>query len=132
MILFVDTGPLIAFNDPRDQHHADALRAFPILKQSRGVTSIAVLTELATRGARLVGAPPLRSFIQTLMNGPYLTVVEIGTDLFKQALALQVKYEDQGLSLTDCTSVLLMREARINTIFTFDQAFRRLGFRILP
>jgi predicted nucleic acid-binding protein len=62
------------------------------------------------------------------MTGGY----EIGRELFAHALDTLVKYEDQGLSFADCTSLLIMRAGRIRTIFTFERAFRRLGFRGVP
>ena len=132
MNLFVDAGAYIGLLDAADQHHAEAVEALKSLDASRLISSSFVFNEVATRGVRLVGAPTTARFLRGLWEREATHVVEIGRDLFLEGLAVQEKYEDQGLSLTDAVTVVLMRSARIKTIFTFDRAFRRLGFRVIP
>lgn len=132
MNLFVDAGAYIGLLDADDQHHADAAGALKTLGESRLFTSSFVLDEVATRGSQLVGVPTAARFVRGLWASAAVHVVEVGRDLFLEGLAVQEKYEDQGLSLTDAVSVVLMRSARIRTIFTFDRAFRRLGFQVIP
>jgi predicted nucleic acid-binding protein len=132
MNLFVDAGAYIGLLDAADQHHAEAVDTLKSLESSRLITSSFVLSEVATRGARLVGAPITARFLRGVWEREATHVVEVGRDLFLEGLAIQEKYEDQGLSLTDAVSVVLTRASRIRTIFTFDRAFRRLGFKVIP
>ena len=37
-----------------------------------------------------------------------------------------------GLSFTDCTSIVLMRRLHIDTVLTLDDDFRRQGFTMIP
>jgi predicted nucleic acid-binding protein len=39
------------------------------------------------------------------------------------------RYADQQVSYTDCISFRLMRDHRIDTVFTFDRHFELAGFR---
>jgi len=48
-----------------------------------------------------------------------------------EAVRFLRKYADQGVSVTDCTSFVLMRRHRIATAFTFDRHFARAGFRTI-
>jgi predicted nucleic acid-binding protein len=38
----------------------------------------------------------------------------------------------RSLSLVDCTSFEIMRQAGLDTAFTFDSHFRELGFKMIP
>ncbi len=132
MIVFVDSGAHLGLLDPQDQNHVEAAACFRRLEDRRLVTSTAVLAEVATRGARLVGARPVADYIRGVLSSPLYAVPEVGHAFFAEALDALAKYEDQGLSFTDCTTAILMRAGRIRTVFTFDRAFRRLGFQVVP
>jgi predicted nucleic acid-binding protein len=38
----------------------------------------------------------------------------------------------RSLSLVDCTSFEVMRQAGLDTVFTFDLHFREMGFKVIP
>ncbi|MGH2610604.1 MAG: type II toxin-antitoxin system VapC family toxin, partial [Tepidiformaceae bacterium] len=42
------------------------------------------------------------------------------------------RYHDQTLSMTDCTSAVVAREARADYVFGFDSDFSILGFDVRP
>jgi hypothetical protein len=132
MILFVDSSAHIARIDEGDQHYGAALGVLESLRATRLVTSTFILDEVATRGTALVGARATVKYIEGILSNPLYHVAEVTSDLLKEALQSLVKYEDQGLSFTDCATTVLMRAARIKTIFTFDNAFRNIGFQVVP
>jgi predicted nucleic acid-binding protein len=132
MNVFVDTGPFIAFDDPRDQHHANAVAGFSQLREDRLVTSLPVLTETATRCGRLLGSDKTATLLRLILSNKHYNVLDASRQVFIEALDLMVKYADPGLSLTDCTTIIIMRALRIRRIFTFDTAFRRVGFEVIP
>ena len=49
-----------------------------------------------------------------------------------EAISLFRKYTDQLLSITDCTSAILMNDYNIDPIFTFDGDFEVFGFETIP
>ena len=132
MICFVDSAAHLAILDPRDQHHGRTADFVRSLENPRLITSTFVLSEVVTRGTRLVGAWKTSSYLRMVLSNPAYRIVEIGLEVLAESLDALVKYADQKLSFTDCTSVLIMRGTRIKTIFTFDEAFRRLGFKMVP
>ena len=68
MNLFVDAGAYIGLLDAADQHHAEAVEALKSLDASRLISSSFVFNEVATRGARLVGAPTTARFLRGLWD----------------------------------------------------------------
>lgn len=132
MKLFVDSAAHIALLDPQDQHHDRAISFLPGLTRQKLLTSTFVLGEVATRGSRLVGAGRTAAYLRNVFSNPIYHVVDINRVLVEAALDVLVKYEDQRLSLTDCTSLLIMRTGRIRRIFTFDDGFRRIGLETVP
>jgi predicted nucleic acid-binding protein len=56
----------------------------------------------------------------------------IDSDRFERARQLFFQYRDKDFSLTDCTSFVVMREARLTHALTTDRHFRQLGFQVLP
>jgi predicted nucleic acid-binding protein len=132
MTVLVDSGPFIAMLDGRDEHHERALECLRGLEGERLLTSTFVLNEVATRGSALVGPRASAEFVRRVLASPLYVVFDVARDLLGHSLDVLVKYADQRLSLTDCTNLLLVRTARIRAIFTFDQAFRRIGMNVLP
>jgi predicted nucleic acid-binding protein len=132
MRVFVDSGPFIALLDRSDQHHKAARNTLARMGDARLLTSLFVLTEVASRGARLVGAAPTAAFVRKILSSPLFHVVDVGLQASGEALDALVKYEDQGLSFVDATNLVLMKAARTRRIFSFDQAFRKAGLDLLP
>lgn len=132
MSVFVDTGAHLATLDPNDQHHREAAAAWTRLKGIPLATSLPVLWEVASRGAQLVQASAPAAYVRNLLASPVWRTVDVSRELFDESLDAFVKYEDQGLSMTDASTVVIVRRARIRKIFTFDRAFRKLGFEVIP
>jgi predicted nucleic acid-binding protein len=132
MKLFVDSAAHLALLNRDDQHHAAAVAQLESLREARLVTSRFVLAEVLNRAVRDVGAKAATTYARGVLDRDSYSVLPAMEDVFDQALDLVVRYEDQALSFVDCTSIVIMRSSRIRTIFTFDRAFRRLGFEVVP
>jgi len=130
--VFVDAGAHLATLDPSDQHHREAAAAWASLKGVPLATSAPVLWEVALRGARLVQASVPAAYVRALLASPLWRTVDLSRELFDESLDALVKYEDQELSFTDASTVVIVRRARIRKIFTFDRAFKKLGFEVIP
>jgi predicted nucleic acid-binding protein len=132
MILFVNSAAHIALLDVSDQHHRPALDYLNGIQEGLFITSNLVLSEVAARGVRLVGAKPTATYLRAVLSNPAFHAMDVPGNSFGPAIEAMIKYEDQGLGFVDCTTVLIMQAARTRTIFTFDRAFRRLGFHVVP
>ncbi|MGC8641878.1 MAG: type II toxin-antitoxin system VapC family toxin [Isosphaeraceae bacterium] len=128
--VFADTFYFLAFLNPADRFHAEAIRltqalCFPY------VTTTAVLIELADAlcrpGARLV----VHRFLVTLAADPNVRVVDTSSAWYSRGLALFGQRADKGWSLTDCISFQVMHERGITDALTGDHHFEQAGFRAL-
>ncbi|MBI3920318.1 MAG: type II toxin-antitoxin system VapC family toxin [Armatimonadetes bacterium] len=137
MKCIVDTGAWIALLVEADQYHDIAVVHYEELIERRAhlLTSDFVLDETVTRiryDATHAAAVAFLDLIRQAETEGSLTVLEVNHDVIKEAEALFRKYEDQVLSFTDCTSVVLAKAARADEVFTFDHHFMMFGFIVVP
>ncbi len=130
---FVDTGYFVALLNRRDDLHSAAqklARQFATEKRAL-LTTDAVLVELANFFAR----SPLRalaiSSIQRLRPAPGWTIEYITPQRLARSIARYAAHPDKHWSLTDCASMEVMLEHRVNDVATPDHHFRQAGFRVL-
>jgi predicted nucleic acid-binding protein len=128
--LFADTVYWIALTNSFDQYHAKAVEVSSALGNCRLFTTDAVLTEflnaLADKGP-LVRAASIK-MVEAIMSNSQVTVVPQSRRTFSRSLAFYRARPDKGYSLTDCGSMLLMRERRLSEALTTDRHFEQEGF----
>ena len=128
----MDTSALYAWLVEADDNHQAALGAAPSLR-SRGASlvtsSFVVLETVALLQAR-IGIAAVRIFYREVL--PLLDVVWIGEDLFHRSMAALLASSRRGISLTDWSSITIMREREIEQAFAFDEDFARQGFELVP
>jgi len=113
-VILVDTGPLVALFDPRDDAHAGAERVLATLRQPL-VTTVPVLTEVFhLLGPSSRGAGAVREFIAR--GG--MRVWFLGEASFTRALELMDRYSDHPMDLADASLVAAAEALRSTTVFT--------------
>ncbi|MEK7351798.1 MAG: nucleic acid-binding protein [Nitrospirota bacterium] len=131
--LFADTVYWIALTNSFDQYHAKAVEVSSALGNCRLFTTEAVLTEflnaLADKGP-LVRAAAVE-MVEAIMSNSQVTVIPQSRRTFNRSLAFYKARPDKGYSLTDCGSMLLMRERRPSESLTTDRHFEQEGFGAL-
>ncbi|MCX5728620.1 MAG: PIN domain-containing protein [Nitrospirae bacterium] len=128
--LFADTVYWIALTNSFDQYHAKAVEVSSALGNCRLFTTEAVLTEflnaLANKGPLVRSAAV--EMVEAIMNNSQVTVIPQTLRTFSRSLAFYKARPDKGYSLTDCGSMLLMRERRLSEALTTDRHFEQEGF----
>ena len=128
--LFADTVYWIALTNSFDQYHAKAIEVSSALGNCRLFMVEAVLTEflnaLADKGP-LVRAAAVE-MVEAIMSNSQVTVIPQSRRTFNRSLAFYKARPDKGYSLTDCGSMLLMRERRLSEALTTDRYFEQEGF----
>lgn len=133
-MIFIDSGAFIARFSGRDQHHDAAMTSWKRLA-ARGepcLTSNFVLDEALTLIGRFAGNVFAADRARALYASRALRILRPDESVETAALDYFVKYADQGVSFTDCTSFVLMKRNRVKRVFTFDRHFARAGFTAVP
>ncbi len=103
------------------------------LGNRRLITTDAVLIEflnaLSGGGAHIRNAAV--QMVETILHNPQVSVVPMSRRTFTRSLVLFKARPDKGHSLTDCSSMLLMRERRLSEVLTTDRHFEQEGFSAL-
>jgi len=128
--IFVDSGFVIALINQRDQYHqralelADKFEGYPLL-----ITD-AVLLEIGNALVRKYKQEAIE-FIEQFLAADEVEIISLDPQLFQQALGLYKNYQDKEWGLVDCVSFVVMWQAGINQVLTFDRHFVQAGFQVL-
>ena len=120
-------------SNPKDENY-QRIKAFNrTLTQTRLVTTDEVLTEFLNFYSSY--NPQMRqnavNRIDNILNNKMVQVIPQKRESFMAGLTLYKQRLDKGYSLTDCISMVTMRQLEINEVLTHDKHFRQEGFIIL-
>jgi uncharacterized protein len=133
----VDTGAWIALLSRRDQHAGAAVNRYRDLSAEgvRLVTTNYVVDETATRlryGAGLDAALAYRRVLDESVTSHRLRIAWIDETVEREAWRVLAQYRDVTLSLTDATTAVAARRAKVTEVFGFDRDFEALGLVVVP
>ena len=133
----VDTGAWIALLSRADQHAGAATDRYGELaaEGARLMTTNSIVDETATRlryGAGLDAALAYRRMLDDSVQARRLRITWIDETIEREAWRVLEQYRDVSLSLTDATTAVAARRARITEVFGFDREFEALGLMVLP
>ncbi len=131
--IFLDTAYLQALVDTRDSLHQSSVAITDELDIFLSVTSEMVLTELLNalsgRGGYLGDAA--LDIVDKLHQDSSVEIIPQTSQLFAEALLFYRQRRDKSYSLTDCASMLIMRQQNLSDVLTFDRHFQQEGFNAL-
>jgi uncharacterized protein len=129
-VYFADTSYYIALLLAHDINHANAVRLAATADRAI-VTTDHVILELTAYLAR----PPARAAVVALVDrlraSTTVKVVRAQDQLFDDGWDLYRRHADKGWSLTDCISLVVMREQNLTEVLTTDHHFEQVGFTAL-
>jgi predicted nucleic acid-binding protein len=131
--IFADTFYWIALANPADASH-QAARAFDLINpETTLVTTDEVLSEFlnyfADAGERKRGI--VVGMFEEAMKHAGIEVLPQTRQSLLRGLDLYKARSDKSFSLTDCVSMVTMRERNITDVLTHDRHFAQEGFRPL-
>jgi predicted nucleic acid-binding protein len=131
--IFADTFYWLALLNPRDDWHQRALeetRTHPnrYLIVTDGILD-KVLNYASTRGS-LMRYKALM-LCTRLIQDPNIEVVPYTPELRASGLELYGQRADKAYSLTDCISMVVMKQMGIDQVLTHDHHFTQEGFTVL-
>ena len=128
--IFIDTGYVIALINQRDQYHQQAVELAGRFEGHPLLATDAILLEIGNALARSYKQESI-AVIEQFLQADEVDIIHLTPQLFNQGFALYKKYQDKTWTLVDCISIVVMQEARISQVLTFDQHFAQAGFEIL-
>lgn len=132
-IIFVDTGAWLSCFCRKDQFHRDSLRIWKELASEKifTVTTNHIIDELATLLARRTSYDFSAGKTEEIYDSKLSMIIRPDQESELEALKIFRKYADQKISFTDCLSFVVMKNLKIQHVFTFDHHFRIFGFYII-
>ncbi len=134
-MVFVDSTAWIAVASAGDDNHKAASTYFKKVVEAGTLlfTTRFVFAETTIFIRRRVSVGKAIEFGEYLQHSAQVKLLEIRMDLHDKAWWIFRKYRDwRDLSYVDCLSFTVMKDSGIETAFTFDDDFRRYGFRTQP
>ena len=129
MLLYVDTGALIALAVPKDKHHARAkeVARARAVEGDRFVLGRPVLVEFLDGFTKKVGKREAIEQLHNLESSPRVRIEPETEADFSRARELFVRYDDEEIDLTDSLSFAIMDRLGLKEAFTFDPDFETHG-----
>ena len=133
-LVFADSSGLIAKALEGDPQHRIADHEIRrILRQGqRFMTSNYVFDETVTRVQRLTSHSRAAQVGDWILSSRVIQRIYIDEELESASWKLFLKYNDQNLSFTDASTIVIMKRFEIDEIFTFDSDFERVGHSRIP
>jgi uncharacterized protein len=132
-ILFADAFYWIALLNPQDENYQKVKAFNRTLGQVQIITTDEVLTEFlnfySSYSSQMRQSAVNR--VEDILSNKLVKVMPQKRESFICGLALYKQRLDKGYSLTDCISMITMRQLEINEVMTHDKHFRQEGFIIL-
>ena len=127
--VFIDTGFWIALFDKRDRNHLSAKNNLEsLIKNYSLYFSDFILFETITYLNCSIRRHDLAIRFLKKAQKPILKMLVVDEIIKTTALNMFEKYSDKDLSMTDCTSFVLMNQKGINKYAGFDDHFLQMGF----
>lgn len=134
--VFWDTAAFVALANSADVWHMAAVAVSREMANDRAtiVTTDAVLTEVINTFSRIAWRPVAVRIVTALQRSVALgaaKLVPVDESLWLRGWQLFGQRTDKDWSLTDCISLVVMRELGLTQAFTSDHHFEQAGFTIL-
>jgi uncharacterized protein len=137
-MIFIDTSAWYARMNERDEHHPDAVAAWPALARQPVCTSNAVLYESFELIGRHAGGVLAAEVARRILHTPGLTVLrataadELAAVELLASLRARRSAGRRPVGFRDCLSFTLMKAHRVTRAFSFDGHFDEAGFERWP
>lgn len=118
-MILVDTGPIVAVINDRDDHHRECMY---LLERLPGPLLIpaTVATEVCLMLERRRGTYAELAFLSDVRAGRYTLIESLSVDLDRVAELVE-KYDDLPLGTVDASVVALAERLNITTVVTLDR-----------
>ncbi|MDQ1327316.1 MAG: uncharacterized protein QG641_596 [Candidatus Poribacteria bacterium] len=135
--IFLDTSFLFAYYNADDEDHELALDLIKDMVNNKVdiIISDYIFDELITLLLYRISKAKAIEICNRLINEIKSRNIElkyVDNEIFMEALKIFIRFSDKEWSFTDCTSYVIIKNAKITKAVSFDEHFRQFGIEILP
>jgi predicted nucleic acid-binding protein len=130
--VFLDTGIFVAALDRSDHWHAAARALFATTSPFLPCTSLFVVSEAHSWFLHRLGEEPARTFQAFLAALPALTLFEGTKAVHASTLRMLDRMRGTKLTYVDASSLVLVEEHRIRTVWGTDPPLGITGADVVP
>ena len=131
--VFVDTGPLYALFNKKDNDSQKALSCLESIRRNKLPIYVSNITIIETHKRLLfdLGYTKAIEFLVSIYDGsiPILRLTEQDESEAKRIL---LKFSDQDFTLYDAINFSIMKRFGLSKAFSFDSHFKIFGFEKIP
>jgi len=131
--IFADSFYWIALINPKDQWRPNVLDVSRNLIDVAIVTTDEILTETLNyfaESGKFLRQTAVKN-VQAILLDQNVEIISCSHERFLDAIELYESRLDKGYSLTDCVSMLTMKNLNLREILTHDNHFEQEGFTVL-
>jgi predicted nucleic acid-binding protein len=116
-MILLDTGPLVALFDPKDDQHARCVKVLKDIREPIVITTPVLTEAFHMLGPASIGSDRLREFIA----GGGLSVWFFDRSALTRAFELMESYADHPMDLADASLVTAAEALGTRRVFTIDR-----------
>jgi predicted nucleic acid-binding protein len=128
---FIDSSAFIALNHLHDSNYHTATEIARHLDKYHFVITDAVITETYALLRYRMGFQTANRFLNTVLHNQVYEITDVTSSMRLDAHHLLSNFSDHKISYCDALSVAVMRQKKINDIFTFDHHFEVMGVSLI-
>jgi predicted nucleic acid-binding protein len=132
--VLADTSALVGLFLKGDEWHKPAVQELEALRLTRRklLTTTDIFSEVVTCLRKWGGYDRATAIGELLQRSTLVKMIGVDEELRSEGWKRFVKLRFPALSFADCTTFAVMDKFGIGDAFTFDDDFRKAGYRTLP
>ena len=131
-MIFIDSSAFVSLVVEKESFHTKSIQWWEYNKGKAFVTSNFVVAETLGWIRHKVGKSQAITLGTFLFSSKGLVIEQVKLPDQEDAWNLFQEIDGRGISMIDCMSFVLMKRFKIKEVFTFDQDFHTIGFKVLP
>lgn len=132
--IYVDSDAFVALVKTDDSNHGRAKKIFQEVEHKPVVfyTSNLVFAECVTVMSQRISKGIALQFIESFTSKESIfTTIRVTEQIEESAIGIFRRQTSKNVSFVDCTNMAIMEMEHLDSIFSFDNIYRKNGFSIL-
>jgi predicted nucleic acid-binding protein len=132
-IIFADSFYWIALLSPKDTWHSRVIKWSQSNSKQSLIITDGIIDEIFAHFSKQgdIMRGKVIELYQNILDDPSIQLISYNQELRQASIELYKKRPDKGYSLTDCISMVVMRNLNISEVLTNDKHFSQEGFTII-